>query len=153
VDDMQQPCPLAPTSPPPLNPGLLFNTGVMAAAMFVGLSTMQWWLISALAAALGVPLSWWSYYRSITRAAQARAGRARGRDRGESRGPARGPWLARAPRARAAGGARLRRAMSAPADRRRGLPLLPRVLGHPAQRGVVRLDDAGPQRAGGVLGR
>lgn len=42
----------------------------MLAAMFSGLIGLQWWLFSLLALTMGLPLSWWMYYKSLFRAAQ-----------------------------------------------------------------------------------
>jgi hypothetical protein len=46
--------------------------------MFSGVLTLTWWLISLLALVMGVPLSWWLYYKSLFRA--SRVGHQRGWD-------------------------------------------------------------------------
>lgn len=42
----------------------------MLAAMFAGILGLTWWLFSLIGFVLGIPLSWWLYYKSLFNAAQ-----------------------------------------------------------------------------------
>jgi hypothetical protein len=42
----------------------------MLAAMFSGITGLQWWLFSLISLTTGLPLSWWLYYKGLFKAAQ-----------------------------------------------------------------------------------
>ncbi|KAI8466091.1 MAG: scamp family-domain-containing protein [Monoraphidium minutum] len=50
--------------------GFIYNAVIILAAMFAGIVGLTWWLFSLIALSLGLPLSWWMYYKSLFRAAQ-----------------------------------------------------------------------------------
>lgn len=62
------------TAPPPSPPcaAFFYNAIIILATLFAGVNRpgLQWWFLSLLVITLGVPLSWWLFYKSIFRAAQ-----------------------------------------------------------------------------------
>eukprot|EP00879_Flechtneria_rotunda_P030591 GHRR01033247.1.p1 GENE.GHRR01033247.1~~GHRR01033247.1.p1 ORF type:complete len:356 (+),score=123.81 GHRR01033247.1:287-1354(+) len=50
--------------------GFFYNTIITLAALFAGAFVLQWWFLSLLVLVIGVPLSWWLFYKSVFNSAQ-----------------------------------------------------------------------------------
>lgn len=64
--------PPLPSVPPCTHTAFFYNAIIILATLFAGIQRpgLQWWFLSLLVITLGVPLSWWLFYKSIFNAAQ-----------------------------------------------------------------------------------